>query len=232
MTSTTRTRSGSKSQGTPATPKSRQKEEDTTSLLRTIVEEQKQLRKDLFSELHYIKEGMSTMSNDLAKLKVHYAEMKENNTKIENMYKSLEESMPSKIREEILKDRKRSNLMVFGLAHTEYQLNQLISDLLEFLTPGCQIPTITKLNNEEKSPVRLEFKDVKERNAVLNKAANLRSSDKFKTVFITPDLTLQQRKVRKECIELKSKMEKENPSKKYVIRGNNVVEKDFTNQKN
>lgn len=231
MAGTSKTRSNSRTQHTPSTPRAHSQQDDVTDLLKTIREEQKQLRKDLFSELATIKDGMSKMSVDLSQLKLESVEMKRRYTKLETTVETMNEEMPSIIKEEIQRAQKRANLMVFGLDQNENQLNDLMTELLKFLHPDCKLPVVQQLSTNVNSPVRLEFGSVKDRDTILKKSPELKKSAKYQSIYITPDLTLKQRKERQACLKEKAQLEKENPYKSFTIRNNRVIEKDFPHVK-
>ena len=123
-------------------------------------------------------------------------------------------------------DRSRS-VIVFGLPESaDEQLCDKIGDVFQEIgeKPRIEANRLGKSsgNNGKVRPVKVTLSSSITANQILVKAKTLRQSDKFKSVFICPDRSLEQRvKHRKLVLELKSKT-KEEPSKRHFIRGGTI----------
>ena len=124
-------------------------------------------------------------------------------------------------------DRSRS-LIVFGLP--EEADEQLCEKLGEVFQQIGEKPRVEASRLGKKSsgnlgkvrPVKVTLSSSTTVNQILVKARNLRLADNFKTVFISPDRSPEQRvKHRKLVLELKTKS-KEEPTKRHFIRGGTI----------
>ena len=121
-------------------------------------------------------------------------------------------------------DRSRS-VIVFGLPESsDEQLCEKIGEVFQEIEekPRIEASRLGKKsssNPETVRPVKVTLSSSLIATQILVKARNLRKADKFKSVFICPDRSLEQRvEHRKLVIELRTKS-KEDPSKRHFIRG-------------
>ena len=118
-------------------------------------------------------------------------------------------------------DRSR-NLLVFGLPDDEEeQLEERISEVLETVgqKPKIEVQRLGKKKTSTSTrPVKVRLSSSLIVHQILDNAHKLRLSAKFKTVFLSPDRSIEERKVRKELItNMKAKALSE-PDKKFYIK--------------
>ena len=58
---------------------------------------------------------------------------------------------------------------------------------------------------------------------ILRAARKLKDSERYKKVFISPDRTPEERKIRREAVASLKKMSEEDPGKRHYIRAGKVV---------
>ena len=130
-------------------------------------------------------------------------------------------------------DRNR-NLMVFGLPESNNeQLNEKISEVFEQL---CEKPTVeaTRLGRSKSPgsnkprPVKVTLSSSTIVQQIIRKARNLRSTDKYKTVFVAPDRSVEQRALQKQLVTDLKKKKKEEPNKRHYLKGGQICSQDIT----
>jgi len=87
-----------------------------------------------------------------------------------------------------------------------------------------------KTNNEYSSFIKVTLRDVSDRGEIFKNLHKLRKSSKFKHIYVNPDLTVLQRKVRKELLIARNKkndelnaMHEDEQNKVWVIKGESLV---------
>ena len=124
-------------------------------------------------------------------------------------------------------DRSR-NIIVYGVEETDSEvLPDTVSDILQeigekpVVTDCCRIGF--KRDKTGVRPVKFTVRSPDVASQLLRKAKLLRSKAGFKSVYISPDRTVSERRAYKKLLdELKVKREVE-PDKFYVIRNNKIV---------
>ena len=136
---------------------------------------------------------------------------------------------PSKIRTAITSatgDRS-SNLIVYGLEENTGSDNDKLKVLFTALDEApvlSRVERLGKAGGEGVRPIRVVLRSRETARTILGKSARLKDSDNYKTVFISPDRTLEERLERRELVaKLKEKKESE-PDKSWKIRNGSVVE--------
>ena len=164
-------------------------------------------------------------------LKSSFAELlKEPGEAKSNLYQVVREEVSEQKQIEALK----MNLVITGIPekpNPETEIQEVIS-LFEHelnITPDIsKTERIGKPREKEPRLLRITFTTMRSRREVLVNAINLRNSinkDVKEKIFVRPDMTESQRKDSKNLRELLKKMKKDNPTKNYIIRRNQVIEK-------
>ena len=160
--------------------------------------------------------------------------------KIKETNQSSSNAVPSKlsfaqvvsgVNQEQFEQKKRSkNLVLLGTKpdseNTEASDNPLVSEIAESLKVNVKFECqrIGKQNTEGKQLLRIKCETEKMKWDLPKKAKSLNENERFKYVFIQPDLTKTEQENRKKMVaELKEKRLL-NPSTKYKIKVNQIVE--------
>ena len=189
-------------------------------------------------------------AKEIKKLKKQRESYQKTSEKLEEVTQSLDKmketnqsrsnAVPSKlslaevvngVNQEQFEQKKRSkNLVLLGTKPdsetTEASDNRLVSDIAQFLNVNMKFECqrIGKQNTEGKQLLRIKCETEKMKWNLLKKAKSLKENERFKYVFIQPVLTKTERENRKIMVaELKEKRLL-NPSTKYKIKGNQIVE--------
>ena len=119
-------------------------------------------------------------------------------------------------------DRNR-NLIIFGLdEESRENVEEKVSDVLQSIDHKPHFVAVRFGNNEEKRPIRVKFDRPETAREVLKSAKNLKLSRKYKQVYLSPDMTPEQRADQKILVdELKEKI-KNNPEQRFFIKGGKV----------
>ena len=123
-------------------------------------------------------------------------------------------------------DRSR-NLLIFGLPEEkeEEKLDAQVSEVLETvgLKPKVEVQRIGRKKTDGSTrPVKVIASNSLVVDQILRNARNLRNSERFRTVFLSQDRSVEQRKVRKELVQEMKKRTLAEPSKKFYIKDGNI----------
>jgi hypothetical protein len=133
-------------------------------------------------------------------------------------------------------DRSR-NLMVFGLPEGNdcdklKQLNSRVCEIFEHLgvKPRVEASRFGVKSKSPKSPrpikVTLSSSTVARQILLCLKARNLRLSDSYKSIFVVPDRSIEQRAQQKELVNGLKRKKAEEPNKRHYIKGGQVCSSD------
>lgn len=134
-----------------------------------------------------------------------------------------------------LEDRSR-NIMVFGLPEEENeQLNERVLELCEVLgekprLDACRVGKKSIESSSTKRPIKVSLSNSIVVNQILSKARNLRTNEKYRSVFISPDRTEDDRKKQRKLVVEMRRLCDEKPGMRHYIRSGIVIseEKDAT----
>ena len=132
------------------------------------------------------------------------------------------EALKTVVKTVVAEEDRSRNLLVFGLPDDEEeQLEERISEVLETVgqKPKIEVERLGKKKTSTSTrPVKVRLSSSLIVHQILDNARKLRLSAKFKTVFLSPDRSIEERKVRKELItDMKAKALAE-PDKKFYIK--------------
>ena len=132
------------------------------------------------------------------------------------------EALKTVVKTVVAEEDRSRNLLVFGLPDDEEeQLEERISEVLETVgqKPKIEVQRLGKKKTSTSTrPVKVRLSSSLIVHQILDNSRKLRLSAKFKTVFLSPDRSIEERKVRKELItNMKAKALSE-PDKKFYIK--------------
>ena len=124
------------------------------------------------------------------------------------------------------------NIMVFGLTEDDdEQLDEMVTEIFQQLgeKPRAESRRLgKKTSNSAVRPVKVSLSSSNVVQQILSKSRNLRRSDKFKSVFLSPDRTPDERIRHKELVnQLKEKLTLE-PQKRHFIKAGQICSVDNT----
>ena len=124
------------------------------------------------------------------------------------------------------------NIMVFGLTEEEdEQLDERVAEIFEQLGEKPRLESRRlgkKRSNSAVRPVKVSLSSSNFVKQILEKSRNLRQTDNFKTVFLSPDRTPDARIQHKELVsKLKEKLTLE-PQKRHFIKEGKICSVDNT----
>ena len=121
---------------------------------------------------------------------------------------------------------REKNLVVFGLPETTDRVDTTtLNKLFEELQENPKVTTMKRIgerNGKRPRPLLVSMEKRATLLALLKKARNLKDSEQFSTVYLSPDLTPIQIRERKALINTLKKLRKEDPGGKYYVR-NNII---------
>ena len=138
------------------------------------------------------------------------------------------EALKTVVKTVVAEEDRSLNLLVFGLPEEEQEeLEARISEVLEEVgqKPKVKVQRLgKKMTLTSTRPVKVCLTSSLIVHQILANARKLRQSAKFKTVFFSPDRSLEQREARKELItNMKAKALAE-PDKKFYIKEGQIIQ--------
>ena len=136
------------------------------------------------------------------------------------------EALKTVVKTVVAEEDRSRNLLVFGLPDDkEEQLEERISEGLETVgqKPKIEVQRLGKKKTSTSArPVKVRLSSSLIVHQILDNARKLRLSAKFRTVFLSPDRSMEEWKVRKELItDMKAKALAE-PDKKFYIKEGHI----------
>ncbi|KAL5271180.1 hypothetical protein ACHWQZ_G001725 [Mnemiopsis leidyi] len=136
--------------------------------------------------------------------------------KLENVVKKIQDA----------EDRSR-NLIIFGLTEENGEnLNAKVGEMFTYLEEKPLFSTPTRIGNSSGGsvrPVKLSLASATMVSPLLAKSQRLRQSNIFKSVYISPDRTKEERMVRRTLVNELREKRKDNPDLIFVIRKGKVL---------
>ena len=136
-----------------------------------------------------------------------------------------EERLKTVVRSAISEDDRSRNLIIYGLKEEiDEQLSEKVSSLFEKLggikprVDACRIGK--KKDGKVIRPVKALFSNSSTANVILTRAKNLKQSDQYSNVYISPDRSPEERAAHKQLVQqLKKKRDSERESHHFIRDG-------------
>ena len=143
------------------------------------------------------------------------------------------EALTSVVKTIVAEEDRGRNLLIFGLPEEkEEKLESQVSEVLETIgiKPKVEAQRIGKKKTVDSTrPVKVITSNSLIVDQILRNARNLRQSEKFKTVFLSPDRSVEQRKLRKDLVQDMKKRALAEPTKKFYIKDGQIYCADESN---
>ena len=143
------------------------------------------------------------------------------------------EALTSVVKTIVAEEDRSRNLLIFGLPEEkEEKLESQVSEVLETIgiKPKVEAQRIGKKKTVDSTrPVKVITSNSLIVDQILRNARNLRQSEKFKTVFLSPDRSVEQRKLRKDLVQDMKKRALAEPTKKFYIKDGQIYCADESN---
>ena len=126
-------------------------------------------------------------------------------------------------------DSRAANVVVFGLTESAGEsVTERLDEILDCVgeKPPFEADRIGTKKEGAVRPVLVKFRSGAVASWIRRKAGALKSSEKFKSVYICPDRTILQRKEHRDCVQDLRKRCQEQPDKDHVIRDGMVISRD------
>eukprot|EP00116_Pleurobrachia_bachei_P011356 sb/3471618/ len=138
---------------------------------------------------------------------------------------------PKKIQSALVaaSDDRDCNIIIHGLEELNDKSDELETQVKSIFAELEEAPVVTSLvrlgkQSETARPVKVVLRNRDAQKSILSKKSQLRGTEKYDKVYISPDRTPEERSARKQMVERLKQMAKRYPDKHYIIRGNEVVE--------
>ena len=136
------------------------------------------------------------------------------------------EALTTVVKTVVAEEDRSRNFLIFGLPEEkEEKLESQVSEVLETIgiKPKVEAQRIGKKKTAGSTrPVKVIASNSLVVDQILRNARNLRHSEKFKTVFLSQDRSVEQRKIRKDLVQNMKKRAQAEPSKKFYIKDGQI----------
>lgn len=141
-----------------------------------------------------------------------------------------EDTLKTLLKHVVAEEDRSRNLMIFGLRESDDEhLGDKVSEVFEHLgeKPKVEASRLGKKGSSTTArPVKVTLSSSTIVHQILVNARNLRQSEKHKSVFLTPDRSMEQQALRKQLVlDLKKKKE-EQPKRRHYIKGTQLYSVD------
>ena len=119
------------------------------------------------------------------------------------------------------------NIVVYGLKDSPGAAEELLPDLWSELSEEPVVKGTQRLSSfseDRTRPLKITFSTRETQLLVLRKKIRLRESEIFGRVYISPDLSPEEREARRILVKDMKEKKAQNPGKSFVIREREVVE--------
>ena len=170
-----------------------------------------------------LQKSVNTLKEGLQK---SYSEMAASKQTISSSNAISPEALKTVAKHVIMEEELSKNIMIFGLPETDNEeIQKSVSRVFEELgeKPRLEAVRLGKKMQSKVRPVKVTLSSSSAVHQILSSCSKLRQSANYKTVFLSPDRTDEERaKHRQLVLRLKEKTAAE-PSKKHYIKGGEIV---------
>ena len=123
------------------------------------------------------------------------------------------------------------NIMMFNLPEEEECDDRTVSEVFECLgeKPSFEATRLGKKKDSSVRPVRVVMSSVRTVQTILSKSRKLRQTEKYNTVFLSPDRTVEERARQRELVQQLKKKASEEPQRKHYIKSGKIMSVDRSN---
>ena len=184
-----------------------------------VISAQTELSACKTEQLETLKKAVSSSVSDSVK-----AEFKSYSSVVQNSPQPVisSQALTTVVKNVVAEEDRSRNFLIFGLPEEEgEELNVRVSEVLETIgsKPKIEVQRIGKKKTTgSPRPVKASVSSSLIVGQILGNARNLRHSEKFKTVYLSQDRSLEQRKERKELVQEMKRRALADPNKKFYIR--------------
>ena len=125
------------------------------------------------------------------------------------------------------KEDRSANLVVFGVAEEEdEELEPKVQEILEHLNEKPRISAVRRIGRKKPGlhrPIRLSVESSSIAFGILTKSKELRNIDDCKSVYLSPDRTVEEQVTRKKLVEQLKLKRTSDPQNQYYIRKGEIT---------
>ena len=125
------------------------------------------------------------------------------------------------------KEDRSKNVIVFGVPEVDSEsVDSKVVDMLERLDQKPKVSACRRIGKSTSAtarPICFRVESSSTVTAILQRAKRLREIDGYQSIYLCPDRTLEERKIRKKLVEQLKEKRANHPDKRYFIRGGHVV---------
>ena len=140
-----------------------------------------------------------------------------------------EQTLKKVVKEAVSDDDRSRNVIVFGLTEEKSEvLDSKITDLFNDIEekPSFEAVRIGEQSDETNRPVKIRLRNSETVHRLLQKAKNLRKSATYRTVYIQPDRSPQERAKHRELVAEMRRRASEDPESYFFIFSGEICHRD------
>ena len=139
------------------------------------------------------------------------------------------ETLKSVAKQVVVEEELSRNIMVFGLPEEEHEdMCVNVGKVFEHLgeKPRVEASRLGKKIKSNVRPVKVTLSNATTVQQILAKSRQLRQSEKYKSVFLSPDRTAEQRTEHRELVQQLKEKAKEEPHRHHYIKRGQIYSTD------
>ena len=139
------------------------------------------------------------------------------------------ETLKEVVKSVVQAEDRSKNIMIFGLPEdSSKDLNKTVEELFEEigLKPAMELSRVGKSKEKTTRPVKVTLSSSSTAYQIISQARKLRQSEKFSSVFISPDRSLEDRVKHRLLVQNLHKKKEAEPNKHHYIKGGTIHTED------
>ena len=139
------------------------------------------------------------------------------------------ETLKEVVKSVVQAEDRSKNIMIFGLPEdSSKDLNKTVKELFEEigLKPAMELSRVGKSKEKTTRPVKVTLSSSSTAYQIISQARKLRQSEKFSSVFISPDRSLEDRVKHRLLVQNLHKKKEAEPNKHHYIKGGTIYTED------
>ncbi len=196
---------------------------------KTVIDLQEKLLQSKDQELKSVHTAVTTSVSESVKAEfMSYSAAVQNNVNVDQGLTT--EKLKQVVKTTVQEEDRCKNVMVFGLAEEENEnLADRVGEVFEELgiKPAVELCRVGQIGKKKSTrPVKAIFSSTSTANQILSQARRLRHPDEFKSSFIRPDRSLEERASQRLLVKELIRRKDEEPEKRHFIKGSKVCSED------
>ena len=208
--------------------------ENQTQLLKTeVIKKQNDIISAKSEQLVELKEAvelsvLSVGDTVTTQLKTYSDAVQESGSKSANLLD--QNTLKSVVKDVVAEEDRSKNVIVFGIPEEPAeQISEKVAEVLQELgeKPRLEAARIgLKVKHDSPRPVKVSLSNASTAQQILSRARNLRKSDRYQLVYISPDRNMEQTTQHRQLVDRLRTIRTAEPNKRHFIQRGQIITTD------